>query len=283
MMPDAFGLAAIVTKFALYLGVMTSAGTVMATLMFRLERTRGLAMTFAVLGIVAAILAFSLRGANLTGDVSGLTDPEMLKLLWTTPVGTALLLRLVGLGLLIAGLLMGRVGTWVSVLGGVIAIWSFDQVGHVSGLETTLLDLALMLHLLAVALWIGVLTPLKRLASSSSTYASAADVGHRFGVVASATVPVLIIVGGYMGYQLVGSFTALVGTSYGQAMIIKVLLVCLLLGLAAANKLRFIPALRTGDPAVANHLSKSISVEWIVILAVLGMTAVLTTNLTLPT
>ena len=282
-MPDAFGLAAIVTKFALYLGVMTSAGTVMAMLMFRLERTRGLAMTFAVLGIVAAILAFSLRGANLTGDVSGLTDPEMLKLLWTTPVGTALLLRLVGLGLLIAGLLMGRVGTWVSVLGGVIAIWSFDQVGHVSGLETTLLDLALMLHLLAVALWIGVLTPLKRLASSSSTYASAADVGHRFGVVASATVPVLIIVGGYMGYQLVGSFTALVGTSYGQAMIIKVLLVGLLLGLAAANKLRFIPALRTGDPAVANRLSKSISVEWIVILAVLGMTAVLTTNLTLPT
>lgn len=282
-MPDAFGLAAIVTKFALYLGVMTSAGTVMAMLMFRLERTRGLAMTFAVLGIVAAILAFSLRGANLTGDVSGLTDPEMLKLLWTTPVGTALLLRLVGLGLLIAGLFMGRLGTWVSVLGGVIAIWSFDQVGHVSGLETTLLDLALMLHLLAVALWIGVLTPLKRLASSSSTYASAADVGHRFGVVASATVPVLIIVGGYMGYQLVGSFTALVGTSYGQAMIIKVLLVGLLLGLAAANKLRFIPALRTGDPAVANHLSKSISVEWIVILAVLGMTAVLTTNLTLPT
>ena len=282
-MPDAFGLAAIVTKFALYLGVMTSAGTVMATLMFRLERTRGLAMTFAVLGIVAAILAFSLRGANLTGDVSGLTDPEMLKLLWTTPVGTALLLRLVGLGLLIAGLLMGRVGTWVSVLGGVIAIWSFDQVGHVSGLETTLLDLALMLHLLAVALWIGVLTPLKRLASSSSTYASAADVGHRFGVVASATVPVLIIVGGYMGYQLVGSFTALADTSYGQAMIIKVLLVGLLLGLAAANKLRFIPALRTGDPAAANHLSKSISVEWIVILAVLGMTAVLTTNLTLPT
>ena len=282
-MPDAFGLAAIVTKFALYLGVMTSAGTVMATLMFRLERTRGLAMTFAVLGIVAAILAFSLRGANLTGDVSGLTDPEMLKLLWTTPVGTALLLRLVGLGLLIAGLFMGRVGTWVSVLGGVIAIWSFDQVGHVSGLGTTLLDLALILHLLVVALWIGVLTPLKRLASSSSTYASAADVGHRFGVVASATVPVLIIVGGYMGYQLVGSFTALVGTSYGQAMIIKVLLVGLLLGLAAANKLRFIPALRTGDPAVANHLSKSISIEWIVILAVLGMTAVLTTNLTLPT
>ena len=283
MMPDLFGLAAIATKFALYLGVMTAAGTVMATLMFRLDRTRGLAVAFAVLGLIATILAFSLRGANLTGDVSGMTDPEMLGLLWTTPVGTALLLRLVGLGLLIAGLFMGRVGTWVSVLGGVIAIWSFDHVGHVSSRDTTLLDIALMLHLLAVALWIGVLTPLKRLASSSNTYASAADVGYRFGVVATVTVPVLIILGGYMGYELVGSFSALISTGYGQALIIKVLLVGLLLGLAAANKLRFIPALRAGDPAAAGHLSKSISVEWLVILAVLGTTAVLTTNLTLPT
>ena len=282
-MPDAFGLAAIVTKFALYLGVMTAAGTVMATLMFRLDRTRGLAAAFAVLGIVATILAFSLRGANLTGDVSGMTDPVMLGLLWTTPVGTALLLRLVGLGLLIVGLFIGSVGNWVSVLGGAIAIWSFDHVGHVSGRDTTLLDIALTLHLLAVALWIGVLTPLKRLVSSSDTYASAADVGHRFGVVASATVPALIIAGGYMSYQLVGSFSGLIGTGYGQALIIKVLLVGGLLGLAAANKFRFMPALRSGHPAAARHLSKSISFEWLVILAVLGMTAVLTTHLTLPT
>ena len=135
---------------------------------------------------------------------------------------------------------------------------------------------------LAVALWIGVLTPLKRLASQAETYGMAADVGHRFGVVASVTVPVLILVGGYMGYQLVGSFSALIGTGYGQAMILKVLLVAGLLGLAAANKLRFIPALRSGDPAAARHLSKSISIEWLVILAVLGVTALLTTHLTLP-
>lgn len=282
-MPDFFGLAAIVTKFALYLGVLTAAGTVMTALIFRLDRTRGLAAAFAGLGVVATILVFALRGANLTGDISGMIDPEMLGLLWTTPVGTALLLRLVGLCLLIMGLFMGRVGAWVSVLGGIVAIWSFDHVGHVSSHDTTLLDTALMLHLLAVALWIGVLTPLKRLASSSDTYASAAEVGHRFGVVASITVPVLMILGGYMGYQLVGSFSALAGTGYGQALIIKVLLVGLLLGLAAVNKLRFIPALRIGDPSAANHLCKSISIEWLVILAVLGTTAVLTTNLTLPT
>ncbi len=254
----------------------------MATLIFKLDRTRELAATFGVLGLFATILSFSLRGANLTGDLSGMTDPMMLSLLWTTPVGTALVLRLVGINLLLVGLFLGRIGVGASVLGGIIALFSFTQIGHISGNESALMDAALMLHLLAVALWIGVLTPLYRLASSSTTYVSAADVGHRFGVVASVTVPMLIIMGGYMGYQLVGSFTALIETGYGQALIIKILLFSGLLGLAAANKLRFIPALRLGDPVAASHLSKSIFVEWFVILAVLGMTAVLTTNLTLP-
>lgn len=281
-MPDLFGLAAIVTKFALYLGVLASAGTAIATCMFRLDRARGLTLAFAGLGVFATIFAFCLRGANLTGDISGMSDPEMLGLLWSTPVGTALMLRLIGLGLLIIGLFMGGIGTWVTVLGGVIAIWSFDHVGHVSSRDTTVLDIALTLHLLAVALWIGILTPLRRLASSPTTYGAAADLGHRFGSVASVTVPVLILLGGVMGYQLVGSFSALTGTGYGQALIIKILLVACLLGLAAANKLRFIPALKAGDAAAAHRLSKSISAEWVIILAVLGVTAILTSNLTLP-
>jgi putative copper resistance protein D len=281
-MPDLFGLAAIATKFALYLGVITATGTVMATLMFKLDRTRRLAAIFAVLGLFATILSFSLRGANLTGDLSGMTDPMMLSLLWTTPVGTALALRLIGLNLLLVGLFLGRIGAWVSVLGGIIALFSFTQIGHISSSESELMEVALILHLLAVALWIGVLTPLYRLASSSTRYASAADVGHQFGLVASVTVPVLIVVGGYMGYQLVGSFTALIETGYGQALIIKILLFSGLLGLAAANKLWFVPALRLGNPVAASHLSKSIYVEWLFILAVLGVTAVLTTNLTLP-
>ena len=281
-MPDLFGLAAIATKFALYLGVITATGTVMATLMFKLDRTRRLAAIFAVLGLFATILSFSLRGANLTGDLSGMTDPMTLSLLWTTPVGTALALRLIGLNLLLVGLFLGRIGAWVSVLGGIIALFSFTQIGHISSSESELMEVALILHLLAVALWIGVLTPLYRLASSSTRYASAADVGHQFGLVASVTVPVLIVVGGYMGYQLVGSFTALIETGYGQALIIKILLFSGLLGLAAANKLWFVPALRLGNPVAASHLSKSIYVEWLFILAVLGVTAVLTTNLTLP-
>jgi putative copper resistance protein D len=281
-MPDPWGLAAIVTKFALYVGVLAAAGTVLAALIFKLDRYRKLALVFAILGAAATLLAFALSGANLTGDASGMTDPEMLGLLWTTPIGSALAWRLAGLGLLVLGLFLGRVGFWLSALGGAIAVWSFDLVGHVADRDTWLLDGALTLHLLAIALWIGILTPLRNLASTPQTWDRAADVGHRFGVMASVTVPALIIAGGYMGYMLVGSFGALVGTGYGQALILKVVLVGVLLGLAAANKLRFIPGLQEGDPAAARHLVRSIKVEWGIVLVVLAVTAVLTSNLTLP-
>ena len=283
MMPDIWGLAAIITKFALYLGVLTATGTVLAALMFRLNQFRGIALTFGGIALIATLVGFSLRGANLTGDASGLTDLEMLGLLWSTPVGTAIALRLFGLGVLIVGLFMARGGIVLSALGGVVAVWSFGHIGHISDRGSAVLDVALTLHLITVAIWIGILTPLQRLARKTATYAEAAKVGHRFGLVASFTVPALIVAGGYMSYTLVGSIAALIQTGYGQALVIKVLLVAVLLGLAAANKLRFMPRLKVGDASAAKHLTKSISIEWVVVVLVLAVTAVLTSNLTLPT
>ena len=282
-MPDIWGLLAITTKFALYLGVLTAAGTVITALLFRLRGYRSLCLSFGVIGFLAAIIAFLLRGANLTGDASGMSDPEMLSLLWSTPVGTALMYRIAGLGLLIFGLCAGRIGLWLSAVGGAIAIWSFAHIGHVAALEATFLDLMLILHLIFVSFWIGILTPLKRLLSSPQTWLDAASLGHKFGLVATVTVPLLIAAGGYMSYILVGSVSALISTGYGQALILKVVLVGGLLALAAANKLRLIPQLREGDPKAAARLETSIYIEWLVILVILGTTAVLTSNLTLPT
>ena len=283
MMPDIWSLAAIITKFALYLGILTATGTVLAALMFRLNQFRGIALVFGGLAIIASLVGFSLKGANLTGDISGMLDLEMLGLLLSTPVGTAMALRLCGLGVLIVGLFMARGGLALSALGGITAVWSFGHIGHISDRGSAVLDVALTLHLITVAIWIGILTPLQRLARETATYAEAAKVGHRFGLVASFTVPALIIAGSYMSYTLVGSISLLIQTGYGQALIIKVLLVAVLLSLAAANKLRFMPRLRAGDATAANHLAKSISIEWLVVLLIFAITAVLTSNLTLPT
>ena len=281
-MPEAYILAAIVTKFLLYLGVMLSTGTVIVTFVFNLKHTQPLIIIFSVLGLIATIFGFLFRGASLTGDMSGMIDPEMLRLLWNTPVGTVFILRIFGLSLLFVGLFLGRIGVWISIIGGISALLSFAQIGHISGNKFLFAEFALLLHLLAIAFWIGILIPLKRLVSSSSTYILATKIGHRFGIIASVTVPILIAMGGYMSYELVGSIAALTGTTYGQVLIIKVALVGSLLGLAAANKIRFIPSLSAGDPNAAKHLSRSIIFEWVIISAVLCLTAVLTTNLALP-
>jgi putative copper resistance protein D len=166
-MPDLWGLASIVTKFALYLGVLTSVGSVFAATLFQLKGYSRATVWFAVLGIVATLLGFSLAGAMLTGDVGGMTDPKMFGLLWSTPVGTALALRTAGLGVLIVGLLvpfkLRRVGVALSVMGGVLALWSFVRVGHIPDRGSVILNLVLMFHLVAISVWIGILSPLRAL------------------------------------------------------------------------------------------------------------------------
>ncbi|NRB05894.1 MAG: CopD family protein [Rhodobacteraceae bacterium] len=280
-MPDIWSLAMIFAKFFLYLGIFTASGAAFCGVVFKVSDVRPTIGTFAVLGLVAAIAGFSLRGAALTGDASGMTDPEMLGLLWSTPVGTALSYRVIGLSILIVGLALGRLGLWIAAFGGLLALWSFATIGHVPDQEMVWLDVLLLLHLAAVALWIGILAPLKRLARDGAR-PEAALLGHQFGQIAMFFVPLLIIAGLIMSYVLIGSIDALIGTVYGQTLIAKVVLVAGLLGLAALNKLRFVPKLLDGDNQAGHHLDRSISFEWIAVVAILLLTATLTSVLTLP-
>ena len=281
-LPDIWGVATIATKFALYLGILISSGTVFTSLVFSLKIYRSIPGSFAFLGLCAALLSFSLLSANLAGDATGLLDVELLQLLWSTQAGTTLVFQIAGMGSLTVGLFMGPLGRWVSALGGLIAIWSFSNIGHITGDDSLLLKITLATHLTAIAFWLGVLIPLKKLSTSEKTWATAADLGHRFGLVAVILVPLVLAAGMFMSFALVGSFDALLRTGYGQALIFKTISVSLLLALAAANKFRFIPALRKGNPNAAQNLIISITAEWAVIFAILAITAVLTSSLNLP-
>ena len=282
MLPDIWGLATIATKFVLYFGILTSSGTVFTSLVFRLKIYRSLPGLFAFLGLCAALLSFSLLSANLAGDATGLLDVELLQLLWSTQAGTTLVFQLAGMGILTVGLFMGPLGRWISAFGGLVAIWSFSNIGHIAGHDSLLLKITLATHLIAIAFWLGILIPLKKLCTSEKTWPEAADLGQRFGLVAVILVPLVLAAGIFMSFILVGSIDALVRTTYGQALIFKTTFVSLLLALAAANKFRFIPALRKGNPNAAQNLITSITAEWVVIFAILTITSVLTSNLNLP-
>ena len=287
-MPDTWELASTFTRSLLYLGVLGSVGLVLVRIVFRRE-TGGLhdpmvrqAAALATVALLAAGLGFALKGAAMTGELSGMTDPEMLGLLWQTPAGTALVLRVAGLITILATLRVPAIGLPLAAAGGVVALWSFTRAGHVADAEPSWLELLLLLHLLCTALWIGVLSPLRTLAGDPESLSLAAGLGHRFGRIAAFTVPVLIAAGIVMAWRLLGEVFALVSTGYGLTLLAKIGALGLLLGAAAVNRLRFVPAMRRGDRSAAFALRRSISVEWAAVCFVLLATAVLTTVPELP-
>ena len=287
-MPDIWGIGAILSKLMLYVGIGGSTGLLIIRAAFAdlvspiSDKMRVQVALLAGLALAASVLGFMLRGAALTGGADGMTDPEMLGLLWQTPVGDALIYRIIGAVLIIVGVFIPRVGQWIAFAGGLLALWSFVQIGHVPELEPTGVRSLLLLHLLGIAFWIGILGPLHALSRQPEHLGNAATLGHRFGQAASVIVPALILAGLLMAWMLLGNMWALVTTGYGQTLLIKLALVGAVLTLAAANKLRFVPAMQSGDEKAARHLARSIEIETVVILMVFIVTATLTSVLTLP-
>ena len=282
-MPDIWELASTLVKFLLCLGVLGSAGLVLVRVVFARE-TSSLhatmvrqATAFAVLALLAAGAGFALKGAAMTGALSGMADPEMLVLLWQTPVGTAFAYRIAGLGLVLLGLRLAGIGLPIAAAGGLAVLWSFSRVGHVTDVGALWLEILLLLHLAGAAFWIGVLLPLRALAGDRENLSLAAGLGHRFGRIAAVTVPLMIAAGIVMAWRLLGGLEALLETGYGLTLLAKIGAVACLLAAAAANKLRFVPGMRAGDRRAAVALRRSIAVEGAAILVVLLATAALTT------
>ena len=281
-MPDIWQLASVLAKFLLYLGVLGSVGLVLVLAVFRRETRpmdsplRRRAAALALLALIAGGSGFLLKAAMLSGEASGMADPEMLSLLWETPAGTRQILLAAGLALVFAGLWRGGPGIRVAAAGGLLALWSFSRIGHVADAGSFWLDALLLLHLALAAFWIGILSPLRTLAAAEDGLAGAAGLGRRFGRIAAVTVPLLIAAGLVMAWRLVGDPAALLATGYGLALLAKVAGVGVLLAAAAANKLRFVPAMERGDGRAAAGLRRSIALEWVAVFAILFVTAGLT-------
>jgi putative copper export protein/mono/diheme cytochrome c family protein/peroxiredoxin len=125
-------------------------------------------------------------------------------------------------------------------------------MGHAAtgeGLTLVYQVLADGLHLLASGVWLGGLPLLLYLLSwawrrdDPSAEAVAAEATRRFSALAFVCVGVLLITGSANAWELVGTIPALVGTTYGRLLLLKIVLLLPLLGLAALNLLREKPHL----------------------------------------
>jgi putative copper resistance protein D len=98
---------------------------------------------------------------------------------------------------------------------------------------------------------------------------------EKFGAYAAVSVLVLIVCGGILGFQLVGSFDMLFFTDYGQGIAIKLFTVSLILLVAAYHKWKLVPALLKKQSS--DVLARSIVIEMYLGVAVLGITTVAST------
>jgi putative copper export protein len=148
--------------------------------------------------------------------------------------------------------------------------------GHTStGYWHWLLVPLLLTHLLIVAFWFGSLWPLC-LVTLRESRERAARVVTLFSSAAFWLVPLILAAGVAIAVLLLSSFAAL-WHPYGELLIAKIGLFAVLLGLAAFNKWRFGPALGNGDLQAGKAFRRMVITEYVLIVVVFAVTAVLTT------
>ncbi|MEH0419999.1 copper resistance CopC/CopD family protein [Streptomyces sp. B21-083] len=132
----------------------------------------------------------------------------------------------------------GRVQSVLLGVGGVLALgltltWAAAE--HASaGIQVPVAMVSSVLHLLAMAAWLGGLAALLTLLQAEEPLP--ASTVTRFSRLAFASVAVLTVTGVYQSWRGLGSWDAITGTSYGRILIAKVCAVALLLVAAGFSR-----------------------------------------------
>ncbi|WP_225076396.1 copper resistance CopC/CopD family protein [Streptomyces sp. CoT10] len=206
--------------------------------------------------LTASTLALLLlRGSYTTsGKIGDVFDLTLLGQVLQTKTGAALVSRLLLLAAaaLFVAVLFGEYqkraddekrdltfglaigGTVVAV--GLAASWAMSE--HAStGLQPGIAMPVDVVHLLAVAAWLGglvaLLVGLYRAPAETPVETAAV---RRFSQVAFGSVLALVATGTYQSWRQVGSWSALTDTRYGQLLLVKVGLVALMVGVAWTSR-----------------------------------------------
>ncbi|MGX1475851.1 UNVERIFIED_CONTAM: copper transport protein [Streptomyces canus] len=163
----------------------------------------------------------------------------------TTRPGEALLIRLalllVAYFFVVRLLRLGesRLPRAWQAAGGALAVglaltWAAAE--HASaGIQVPVAMTSAVLHVLAMAVWLGGLAALLTTLYRASSQIPAAVVA-RFSRLAFASVTVLVATGVYQSWRGLGSWDAVTGTTYGHLLVFKLLAVALLLGAARLSR-----------------------------------------------
>lgn len=230
----------------------------------------------ALAGLTLALVQGLFEPLRLAGAWDGLQETSLWRLAWASPVALGLWLRAAGLVTLVAGLARRRCAWRPLALPGVVLILgAFLVTGHTAtAAHRALLGALLGLHVAVAAFWFGALQGLRALHGYLSSQALV-PLLQRFSAYAVWLVPLLGLAGIGLAVTLLPDAAAL-RRPYGLLLCLKALLFALLLGLAALNRSRLVPALVRGQPSASAALGRTLAAEVLLMTGVLIATAVLT-------
>jgi len=288
---------------AFYASALAAVGGVLFRLVFggnpELDRAAGLRTLVpatAGLALLLLLLQWPLQAGFLGGGtLAAALDPGLLALVFEGATGQRLLLAGSGLLLLLGSeMALGRgrgldtaasqIGTarvlqsLPGLLGAALVLLSFTLVGHSTGAPRLLLASLLLLHLGALAFWVGALLPLYRISAPPHLSQSAGRVLQRFGQVAAPVLAALIAAALLLAWRLLEGWSPLLHSAYGQVLLLKLAVLALLLGLAGLNRWLLVPAFVARQALASQRLRASIVCEGLLVGLILLLTAFLTTT-----
>jgi copper transport protein len=247
-----------------------------------------------VLGLLGTVAAIGLEGAWAAQDPpsAALHWPVVQQVLgldfgreWAAKALLWLLAGVVLADLLRRGAAAARSSAWRVGAGavGLGLLRITGLTGHASDAhDSTLAAVADLVHLIGMSVWVGGLAVLLVGVLPRREPEELAVVVPRYSTLAM--VSVLAVVGGgvVLAWQLVGGFGALLHTTYGHLLLLKIALLVVILVAAAgsrgwvAHRLDFAVVLR-GDAATVRPFVRSVAVETALVLLVLVAASFLVT------
>jgi putative copper resistance protein D len=286
----------ILSRFLHYLSVLSLFGTALYPLYaFRGEPSKAwLAPSRALIAPVCAVALASAVGwllatvGLMAGGWEQLADAAVWRaVLNGTLFGPLWLVRLFLLAVALAAVLLlspGRRMFVIVAILGALSLASLALTGHTQEGDSARRWIQVpadAVHLLAAGAWIGGLLPLVfSVVESLQPFPSEniADGLRRFSGVAGTSVAILIASGVINAWFLVGSWRALVASTYGNVLDIKLAFFLLMLVLAALNRFVLTPRIESGSPANAlTALRRSILTEQLLAALAIGCVSVLGT------
>ncbi|MEZ5220330.1 MAG: CopD family protein [Ilumatobacteraceae bacterium] len=237
--------------------------------------SRSLAAVAALAFVQLLVLAADIEGSSPWQAVDALDTATL------TDAGFAFAIRILLAGLAWLLLCSMRIihdeVRWTALgLAGITLMGTWAWAGHARSQRAAWLGVPVdIAHHTAAALWIAALAIVGTIAITALSADDAKPVMRRMSSVAAAAVAVIVATGVVQTIRLTGNPANLFDAAHGRYLIAKIVLVCVMLGLANHHRTRLATILDDNheQPQLTEQLRRTIVTEFALGIAVIGVTA----------